>query len=209
MVTISGFAAEEERLIRALADRFAADGFRLGRLDRIERADLPGYYGLVTPTPDAAGRLRCLMQLAAPHPFTIVHELAHVSDIETRHEATRLHMAAGQPIHWHLAHRMTSEYYANRVACAYCDEEAVFAAFKNDRLGLVASVPRADWAGLLIHYALLLGLFHGLGREDVEPLELLPDPAPIPDSALQGIVGFRREIGAFFRDYDHPPKLCA
>lgn len=210
-IEVTGFPPEEEALVRRLHARLTADGFALGELERIEKRAMPGYNGLVEPElPEGETRLRTTLYLSLAAPFTIAHELAHASDIAVRHDETLDHMGAAMPLPWHLGHRMTSEYYANRVASRYCSDDEIFPAFQNDRIGMVAAARDGDWAGVLINYALLLGIFHGLGRLDVEPLELMPDPEILPDSALSGTAGFRREADAFFSHYvlpAHPRRV--
>lgn len=201
-VDVSGFAPPDESRVRDYLARFADDGFHLADLERICRADLPGYNGLVTPRPVAGrARLVTVLELAHPAAFTIAHELAHVSDIAVRHDETLDHIAGRHPTHWHLAHRLSSEYYANRIACRFCGDDDIFPAFQNDRVGMVAAARKGDWAHVLINYALLLGIFHGLGREDVEPLELLPAADELPENVLRGISGFRNSAAAFFAEY--------
>lgn len=205
MVEVTGFAAPEEALVRDTLERFADDGFQLADLERIVKADLPGYNGLVTPRAvPGRPRLVTVLELALPVAFTVAHELAHVSDIAVRQAETVDHIAARHPKNWHMAHRMTSEYYANRIASRYCSDDEIFPAFQNDRIGMVVAARAADWANLLINYALLLGIFHGLGREDVEPLELLPSTDDLPDIVVRGISAFRRSAPAFFAEYGAP-----
>ncbi|CAA7626450.1 hypothetical protein [Magnetospirillum sp. UT-4] len=202
-VEVTGFAVPEEAEVRDFLARFADGGFRLDDLERVAKAVLPGYCGLVTPRA-VAGRRRLVtvLELEGLQPFTLAHELAHVSDIAVRQGETRMHIAARRSKAWHLAHRMTSEYYANRVACRFCaDDEAVFPAFQNDRIGLIAAARQSDWAHLLINYALLLGIFHGLGREDVEPLDFLPAGTSLPPRILSAIHAFRADAPAFWADY--------
>jgi|AGTN01.1.fsa_nt_gi hypothetical protein len=206
-IEVRGFTAGEEALVRRLHGRLKADGFALDELERIEKRDMPGYNGLVEPElPEGGTRLRTTLYLAVAAPFTIAHELAHASDIAVRHDETLDHIGAAMPMPWHMAHRMTSEYYANRIASLYCGDEEIFPAFQNDRIGMIAAAQAGDWAGALINYALLLGIFHGLGRLDVEPLELMPDPEILPEAALSGAAGFRREADIFFTHYAKPGK---
>jgi hypothetical protein len=141
-----------------------------------------------------------VLYLATAHPFTMAHELAHVADIALRHDETVVHLSAAMPHAWHLAHRMSSEYFANRIATRYCADAEIFPAFQNDRLGLVKAVRAGQWADALINYAMLLGIFHGLGRLDVEPLELLPDADldRLTPAVLEGMAGFRNEADGFF-----------
>jgi hypothetical protein len=207
MVDVTGFAPPDESLVRDYLARFADDGFQLGDLERISRADLPGFNGLVTPRlVPGRPRLVSVLELALPAAFTIAHELAHVADIAVRHAETLDHLAGRHPTHWHLAHRLSSEYYANRIACRFCGDEEIFPAFTNDRIGMVAAARKGDWAHVLINYAMLLGIFHGLGREDVEPLELLPAADDLPEEVLRGIGGFRNNAAAFFAEYGRLPE---
>jgi hypothetical protein len=204
MIEVVGFDDGEEALVRLLHGRFLADGFRLGELDRIEKRAMPGYNGLVEPyLPEGGQRLRTTLYLALPMAFTIAHELAHVADIAVRHDETRIHIAANEPDHWHLAHRLSSEYYANRVATGFCTDEEIFPAFQNDRIGMIGAAIKAEWHNFLINYAMLLGIFHGLGRLDIEPLELLPDQHHdgLPKAVIRGMAAFRREADCFFQSY--------
>ncbi|MBC7908007.1 MAG: hypothetical protein H7Y60_14860, partial [Rhodospirillaceae bacterium] len=130
-------------------------------------------------------------------------ELAHVADIAVRQQETKDHISASMPDTWHLAHRLSSEYYANRVATGYCTDGEIFPAFQNDRIGMIAAAIKDEWADFLINYAMLLGIFHGLGRLDIEPLELLPDSQTdrLPDPVIRGMSAFRRQADEFFRNY--------
>jgi hypothetical protein len=204
MVAVIGFEPEDKAAVGRLYGRMAADGLPLAELSRIEYRPMDGYNGLVEPVlPHGGDRLHCVLYLAQPLPFTIAHELAHVADIATRHDETLEHLAAGQSNAWHLAHRMTSEYFANRVATRYCTDPEIFPAFQNDRLGLIGAARDGDWVGVLINYAMLLGIFHGLGRLDIEPLELLPDAYldALPPSVIDGMAVFRGDADPFFQDY--------
>lgn len=210
MVEVCGFAPPEESLIRDYLRRFSDDGFLLCDLDRVAKADLPGYNGLVTPRAiPGRPRLVTTLELALPVAFTVAHELAHVSDIAVRQADTVEHIAGRHGNNWHMAHRMTSEYYANRIASRYCSDEEIFPAFQNDRIGMVVAARNGDWANFLINYALLLGIFHGLGREDVEPLELLPSADDLPDIVAQGMSAFRRSAAPFFAEYATPEPVPA
>lgn len=197
MVWMMGFNSGERGLILALVEQFSADGHRLEELVGIERADMPGYNGRVVPRPAAAGGgFDVTMYLACCAPFTIAHELAHISDIRERRDETHDHLSRRMPASWHLAHRMSSEYTANRLACGHVGEDAVFAAFTTDRLGLLAAWKRGDWASALVGYALVLGLFHGLGRHDCDPLRLLPEGATLPTKVTEGVAAFRDTAAA-------------
>lgn len=204
MVEVVGFAPDEEALVRRLHGRFLADGYRLSELDRIEKREMDGYNGLVEPAlPDGASRLRSTLYLAHPVPFTIAHELAHVADIAVRQQETKDHIGAAMPDAWHLAHRLSSEYYANRIATCYCTDGEIFPAFQNDRIGMIAAAIKDHWADFLINYAMLLGIFHGLGRIDIEPLELLPDSQTdrLPEAVIHGMAVFRNQADGFFQSY--------
>lgn len=204
MVAVIGFEPQDEAMVRGLHARMAADGFPLAELTRIERRAMADYNGLVEPAiPHGGDRLHCVLYLSLAAPFTVAHELAHVADVAVRHDETLDHLDAGQSKAWHLAHRMTSEYFANRVATGYCSDPEIFPAFQNDRLGLIRAARDGDWAGVLINYAMLLGIFHGLGRLDIEPLELLPDAYldGLPQAVLDGMAGFRNDADPFFCGY--------
>lgn len=211
MVEVIGFDSDEEVLVRRLHGRFLAEGYRLDELDRIEKRQMDGYNGLVEPhLPQGAARLRSTLYLALPVPFTIVHELAHVADIAVRQQETKDHISASMPDNWHLAHRLSSEYYANRIATGFCTDGEIFPAFQNDRIGMIAAAIKDEWANFLINYSMLLGIFHGLGRLDIEPLELLPDAHTdrLPDPVIRGMSAFRRQADDFFRNYGKQPALA-
>lgn len=204
MVDVVGFEPDEEAQVRRLHACFLAEGFHLAELERIEKREMAGLNGLVEPRLDGRKkRLKTILYLALPVPFTIAHELAHVADIAVRQQETKEHLAAARPKSWHLAHRLSSEYYANRIATHYCTDPEIFPAFQNDRIGMIAAAKRGDWAHVLINYAMLLGIFHGLERLDVEPLELLPDPYTdrLPDRVVDAIATFRNEADAFFQSH--------
>lgn len=209
MVQLVGFSCSEQDMITGLVGRFGASDYRLGELKRVEKADMPGYCGRVVPQAKPCGGLEMTMYLASTSPFTIAHELAHVSDISVRRSETLVHIAAAMPGHWHLAHRMSSEYYANRVACHHVDEPEVLAAFKSDAAGLHRAVAEEDWASGLIYYALLLGLFHGMGREDCEPARLIAPAIELPERITRAMADFRRQAGAFFDGYHRHQALAA
>lgn len=201
MVTVIGLADGDEAVLRRLMARMSADGLPLDGLARVEWRAMDGYNGLVEPARlNEADRLHCVLYLATGAPFTIAHELAHVADIALRHDETLTHLGGDMSHAWHLAHRMSSEYFANRVATRYCDDADIFPAFQNDRVGMVKGVRAGLWADALINYAMLLGIFHGLGRLDVEPLELLPDADLdlLTPAVLEGMAGFRNEADTFF-----------
>lgn len=202
MAVVIGLTERDEAVLRRLMATMSADGLPLDSLARVEWRAMHGYNGLVEPARlDESDRLHCVLYLATAAPFTMAHELAHVADIALRHDETLVHLSGEMSNAWHLAHRMSSEYFANRVATRYCDDDEIFPAFQNDRLGLIKSTRAGDWAGALINYAMLLGIFHGLGRLDVEPLELLPDADldHLPPAVLEGMAGFRNEADGFFR----------
>ncbi|MBC7953768.1 MAG: hypothetical protein H7Z12_18370 [Rhodospirillaceae bacterium] len=211
MVEVNGFDLDEEALVRSLYRRFLAEGYEMHELDRIEKREMAGYNGLVEPhLPHGASRLRSTLYLALPVPFTIVHELAHVADIAVRQQETKDHISASMPDTWHLAHRLSSEYYANRIATGFCSDEEIFPAFQNDRIGMIAAAIKDEWANFLINYSMLLGIFHGLGRLDIEPLELLPDAHTdrLPDPVIRGMSAFRNQADDFFRSYGKEPVLA-
>lgn len=201
MVAVIGLTEGDAAILRRLMARMSADGLPLDGLARVEWRVMKGYNGLVEPARlDDRDRLHCVLYLATAAPFTIAHELAHVADIALRHDETLTHLEGEMSHAWHLAHRLSSEYFANRIATRYCVDEEIFPAFQNDRVGLVKAVRAGLWADALINYAMLLGIFHGLGRLDVEPLELLPDADldRLTPAVLEGMAGFRNEADAFF-----------
>lgn len=201
MVAVIGLTTQDEATLRRLMARMRADGLPLDGLARVEWRAMEGYNGLVEPARlDEGDRLHCVLSLATGAPFTIAHELAHVADIALRHDETVEHLGGAMSHAWHMAHRMSSEYFANRTATRYCTDEEIFPAFQNDRVGLVKGVRAGNWADVLINYAMLLGIFHGLNRLDVEPLELLPDADLdlLPPAVLDGMAGFRNEADRFF-----------
>ena len=202
MIEFIGFNRDEETLIKDFVGRFRADERRMCELSRVERFSLPGYLGRVVPAPSPCGlKLPTTVYLAACKPFTIAHELAHVSDIAVRRQETLDHMAERMPAPWHLAHRMSSEYYANRVACGYVSEDEVFSAFTGDLNGMRIAAKEDDWGSFLIYYALLLGIFHGLGRTDCDPVKPL-EPAPyIPEAVREGMNAFRADAVNFFTEF--------
>lgn len=202
MAQMVGFAPQEENLVTDLMTRFAADDFIVTELARVEKCDLPGYNGKVVPARiDGSDRLEMTMLLSCLNPFTIAHELAHVSDISTRRQEAFDNLSLRMPSEWHLAHRMSAEYYANRIACDYAAEPDVFGAFQSDSTGFKVAVHGGDWAGTLIHYALLLGIMHGMKRLDCDPLKLLGAASHLPGIVQAGIDGFRRQSVAFFDGY--------
>ncbi|MCR6631978.1 MAG: hypothetical protein NVV74_19090 [Magnetospirillum sp.] len=201
MVQLLGLHSHEETLVSGLIAQFAADDFVMGELNRVEKCVLPGYNGMVVPVHcGRSDRFHMTMQLASVNPFTVAHELAHVSDISTRRKETLDHLSLEMPTGWHLAHRMSSEYYANRVACAYADESDVFLAFQNDCAGMRGGARQGDWASTLIHYALLLGIMHGMDRQDCDPAALLGQ-AELPDQVRAGFASFRHQAPTFFDGY--------
>ena len=202
MVAVIGLTTGDEATLRRLMARMRADGLPLDGLARVEWRAMDGYNGLVEPARlDERDRLHCVLYLATGAPFTIAHELAHVADIALRHDETVEHLSGEMSHAWHMAHRMSSEYFANRTATRYCGDEDIFPAFQNDRVGLIKGVRDGQWADALINYAMLLGIFHGLHRLDVEPLELLPDADldRLPQAVLDGMAGFRNEADRFFQ----------
>lgn len=209
MVQLVGFETHEETLVTGMIAQFAFDNYTMTELTRIEKCDLPGYNGKVVPSRvGASSRLDMTMLLSSLNPFTVAHELAHVSDISTRRQETLDNLSLEMPANWHLAHRMSSEYYANRVACDYVLEHDIFQAFQNDVAGLKVSVRDGDWASTLIHYALLLGIMHGMKRMDVDPLKLLGAVTGLPDIVLAGIESFRHQSVEFFDGYQGAAPLA-
>lgn len=207
MVALVGFTPREEELVTGMVARFRQDDYRLCELSRVEKADMPGYNGKVEPVRVGDG-LDMTMYLSCLSPFTIAHELAHVSDISVRRQDTFDNLSLEMPTQWHLAHRMSSEYYANRVACEYAAEPHVLEAYKGDSAGFRLGVARQDWASVLIDYSLLLGIVHGMGRLDCDPLKLLPD-LHLPDMVRRGIDNFRAQAAHFFDNYAAPAALAA
>jgi hypothetical protein len=205
MVQLLGFESHEETLVKGMIAQFASDNYTLTELHRVEKIDLPGYNGKVVPTRiGLSDDIEMTMMLSCLSPFTVAHELAHVSDISTRRRETLDNLSLEMPTSWHLAHRMSSEYYANRIACDYAEEHHIFAAFQNDMAGLRMSVQDGEWASTLIHYALLLGIMHGMKRMDCDPLKLLSAAIELPEIVMTGIEGFRHQAEMFFDSYQAP-----
>jgi hypothetical protein len=210
MVQMVGFDTHEEALVKGIMTQLETDNYTLGELRRIEKCDLPGYHGKVLPTRiGMSDDIEMTMVLSCLSPFTVAHELAHVSDISTRRQESLDNLSLGMSTSWHLAHRMSSEYYANRVACDYSAEPHIFSAFQNDVAGLKLSVRDGDWASTLIHYALLLGIMHGMKRMDVDPIVFLGAVAGLPEAVIKGIEGFRHQAQAFFDGYGAPMMQAA
>ena len=210
MVQLVGFDTHEETLVTGLVAQFAADDFRMAELKIAEKREMAGYHGKVVPVAcHASDRFHMTMLLSSLNPFTVAHELAHVSDISTRRRESREHLSLEMSNGWHLAHRMSSEYYANRIACRYVDEHDIFLAFQGDCQGLRHSVAGNDWAGVLIHYALLLGIMHGMDRLDCNPIKLLGDAVRLPRVVQDGIDSFRAQAAAFFDEYGSEQPVAA
>ncbi|HTH17851.1 MAG TPA: hypothetical protein VL974_14425 [Magnetospirillum sp.] len=209
MVQLVGLNPHEEILVTGLIAQFSSDEFLMGELRRVEKRPLAGYNGLVEPTVcHRSDRFDMTMLLASTNPFTLAHELAHVSDISTRRRESRDHLSLAMPNGWHLAHRMSSEYYANRIACRYADEADIFLAFKSDHAGFRQAIADSDWAGVLIYYALLLGIMHGMGQLDCDPLRLIAAPQDLPRAVLDGIEAFRHQSVGFFDGYGTDTDLA-
>lgn len=209
MVKVVGFNRQEQDVIHAMMERFDANNHRLSELTHIAKADMPGYNGKVIPKfVGTSERFDMTMYLASCGPFTLAHELAHVTDITVRRQETLANITYAMPAHWHLAHRMTSEYYANRVACAYSGEPHIFEAFQSDSNGMKKAVLEKDWASFLIYYSLLLGIMHGMDRMEIDPIKLLNAAHVLPDSVLAGIDNFKRQAIDFF-DSHAVPALAA
>lgn len=197
MVDVVGFTNQEEAVIKGMMARFGADNHRLGELLAVAKADMPGYNGKVVPRIVGEHHIEMTMLLSSCAPFTVAHELAHVSDIACRRQETKDNLSLAMPAGWHLAHRMSAEYYANRVACGYSSEAQIFEAFQNDHNGFAAAAHHRDWSSMLIHYALMLGIFHGLERMDMDPVRLLRT-THLPDGVMRGLGHFRDQACAFF-----------
>lgn len=208
MVAMVGFTEQEEQAVRAMMERFRLRGFRLGDLKRVEKADLPGYDGKVIPEA-VAGDMHVTMYLSSCAPFTVAHELAHVSDISVRRRDSLDNLTCKMPGHWHLAYKMSSEYYANRIACGHAEGDDCFAAFKSDAAGLLASERAEDWGTFLVYYALMLGTLHGIGRMDLEPVQMVAPKSCMPPRVRKGMASFQRQSLHFFDGYDGLASLAA
>ncbi|MBW7849643.1 MAG: hypothetical protein H3C38_03995 [Rhodospirillales bacterium] len=210
MVEYVGFHDHEERLIRELILRLDEDAYVLGELRRVEKAHLPGYNGRVCPKLAAdSDRWEMTMSLSSCDPFTIAHELAHVSDIAVRRNETRSHLSQAMPHHWHVAHNMSSEYYANRVACEYSDEAHVVGAFRSDVAGLALAAREQDWAAFATYYSLILGILHAHNRHDGEPLKVLSGVETLPSSVIEAMTSFKTHASNFFENYRVPLPSAA
>ncbi|HIJ61100.1 MAG TPA: hypothetical protein HPQ04_00260 [Rhodospirillaceae bacterium] len=198
MVPMIGFEAAEEHSIHGMLERFRGEGFLIGGLDHIEKTPMPGYDGKVVPRRVGADRVRMRMYLSQCTPFTVAHELAHVADMAVRRQDSLDNLSCAMPAHWHLAYKMSSEYYANRVACRFTDGDGCLTAFKSDAAGMMTAARRKDWGNALVYYALLLGLVHGAGQTGLEPLKMLPRRDPLPVRVLKGMADFRRRAESFF-----------
>ncbi len=212
MVQVLGFDHAEEWSIRQLLDRFRAGHFRLGDLRQIEKADLPGYEGKVMPRLGHGGRVETTMYLSSCNAFTIAHELAHVSDIAVRRQDSVDNLGCGMPSQWHLAYKMSSEYYANRIACRHSDGEDCFRAFKSDAAGLLDAAKRHDWGSFMVYFALCLGVLHGIDRMDLDPLAMVAPQglAKLPERVQAGMAGFAEQSVGFFDGYaDLAPSALA
>lgn len=203
MVKVVGFSVQEENSIREMTHRFRSDGFKLDELVKIKRADLPGYEGKVIPRRiGSKDKLRMDMFLATTNPFTVAHELAHVSDISVRRSDSMDNLTCSMPGSWHLAYKMFSEYYANRVACEYASEANIVAAFRSDLRGWLIAIANKDWANYLYYYSLVLGILHGTGRHDAEPLRIFaPKSSFVPARIVKGMVSFRTQAPGFYDTY--------
>lgn len=201
MVEYVGLTGQEERQIKGMVERLGGDQYRLCGLKRIEKVEMPGYHGKVVPARVGECGLHMTMYLSSLGPFTIAHELAHVSDMAVRRSETIDNIGMAMPTHWHLAHRMSAEYYANRVACDYADEREIFAAFQSDSIGLRVAAREQDWGSFLIYYSLLLGIFHGMGKMEHEPLKALSPFGSMPQAVVDGMAEFKRHATDFFENY--------
>ncbi|MBX9633756.1 MAG: hypothetical protein K2X44_02135 [Magnetospirillum sp.] len=210
MVQMLGFERHEETLVADFIAQFAADNYAMTELRCIEKTELAGYNGMVVPARiGTSDQIEMTMKLSSLSPFTVAHELAHVSDISTRRQETLSNLSLEMPTSWHLAHRMSSEYYANRIACGYAEENHILQAFQNDVAGFKFSIKHGEWASTLIYYALLLGIMHGMERMDCNPIKLLDKTISLPDMVMAGIEGFRHQSEVFFDGYQAPMALAA
>lgn len=207
MVDVVGFTDQEREVITGMMARFHATSHRLGELKRIAKADMPGYNGKVVPRRVGSMGLEMDMFLSSCSPFTVAHELAHVSDITCRRRETMDNLSLEMPTSWHLAHRMSSEYFANRIACDYAEEGHIFEAFQSDHTGFKVAAVESDWASFLIYYSLMLGIFHGMSRMDKDPLDLLRGQA-LPEAVTRGIENFRTQAHDFFAGHAHSSALA-
>ncbi|MBY0431783.1 MAG: hypothetical protein K2Q10_11335 [Rhodospirillales bacterium] len=188
--------------------RFGEANHKLCELRHIEKTEMPGYDGKVIPERiGCEDRLEMRMYLTKCSPFTIAHELAHVSDITVRRKDSLDNLTCQMPSGWHLAYKMSSEYYANRVACKYAESDDIFRAFQHDAAGLLISARDKEWGGFLIYYSLLLGILHGIGRHDCEPLKMLR-PKNIPVNVIRGMADFKRQSGGFFESHGDQGALA-
>jgi hypothetical protein len=200
MVPVVGFDHQEESNIRHLVKRFAEGDFHLSQLQRIEKAELPGYDGKVVPSL-RQGCMETTMFLASYDRFTVAHELAHVSDIAVRRQDSLDNLSCSMPPHWHLAYKMSSEYYANRVASGFADGDDCFRAFRSDAAGLMDAAANKEWGSFLVYYALLLGILHGIGKPEIDPLAMLGVKTPLPARVMKGMTNFARHAVHFFEGY--------
>lgn len=203
MVKVIGFSHQESNSIHEMMHRFRSDGFKLDELAKVKRADLPGYEGKVVPRRiGGKDKLKMDMLLATTNPFTVAHELAHVSDITVRRADSMDNLSCAMPGAWHLAYKMFSEYYANRVACEYASEADIVGAFRSDLRGWASAIARRDWGSYLYYYALVLGILHGTGRHDAEPLRIFaPKRGFVPARIVKGMVSFRSQAPGFYDSY--------
>lgn len=203
MVKVVGFCGQEENAIRGMLHRFRDDGFRMDELIKIKKTDLPGYEGKVIPKRvGGKNKLKMAMLLTTTNPFTVAHELAHVSDISVRRSDSMENLTCGRPGNWHLAYKMFAEYYANRVACDYASEADIVTAFRSDLRGWLMAIAAKDWANYFYYYSLVLAILHGTGRHDSEPLRIFaPKTSFVPARIVKGMVSFRRQAPDFYAQY--------
>lgn len=208
MVKFVGFTDHEESLIRGLVERFGNKNYQLHELKHVKKSDMPGYNGFVIPKLAECGKkLEMTMHLSSCSPFTIAHELAHVSDITVRRKDSIDNLSCEMPSNWHLAYKMLSEYYANRVACDHSGKEEIFSTFRSDAAMLLSAAKKKEWGQFLINYSLLLGILHGIGRPDCEPMSMLPIKNAIPLKVIKAMTGFKQEALDFFDGYENWESL--
>jgi hypothetical protein len=189
-----GFTRDQEDQLRGLLARFRASGLPVGALRAIEFADMPGYEGRVFVR-EEDGEVQMVLSTCAP--FTVAHELAHVADIALRWDETLEHLGCGRSVQWHLAHRMTSEYYANRTACRFVPRTETLHPLAADIAGLIDAAHQRNWSAFLIHHALVTGILHGMGRESIPLAELGLDDS-MPSGVLRAFDDFPQQARAFF-----------
>lgn len=180
MPPILGFSTDQAQQITQMVQKLRDQGFDLSPLAVIHYQPMADYHGLVEPE-FAKGMIQARVLISSFKPFTLAHELAHVADMALRPIETKKQIGLKESDHWHLAHRMSSEYLANHIASQCVDEADSLDAFKGDYRGLIHAYENQDWAMFCVNYALVLGLFHGLGRFDCDPAANLDLPASLKE----------------------------